>query len=214
MRYAIYYVPEEGQALARFGAAWFAREAEHLAAPRRYGFHATLKAPFRLAPERDEAELLQTLDRFAAARPPLSGPPLRPARLDGFLALMTAGPFEALDRLAADCVRTFDDFRAPPTDRDRERAAARAMRLTERQRALQRRWGYPHVMDAFRFHMTLTDASLDEAAFERERALAASMLGERAEPLRIDALTVMVEPGEGRAFELCHRAPLTGPPPS
>ena len=67
-RYAIYFAPRPRRALARFGAAWLGWDAEAgadrdgpelaglprpraeiVATPRRYGFHATLKAPFRLA---------------------------------------------------------------------------------------------------------------------------------------------------------------------
>ena len=77
MRYALYYTPAPQSALAAFGEAWFARGAPHLDTPRRYGFHGTLKAPFRLAPETNEADLLAAAERFAAARPALAGPPLR-----------------------------------------------------------------------------------------------------------------------------------------
>ncbi len=65
-RYAVYWAPEPATELARFGARWLGRDAETgqrttaLAAglplswerateeARLYGFHATLKPPFRL----------------------------------------------------------------------------------------------------------------------------------------------------------------------
>jgi len=59
-----------------------------------------------------------------------------------------------LDRLAADCVRGFDQFRAPLTAQDRTRRKPSA--LTAAQLVHLDRWGYPYVMDDFRFHMTLT----------------------------------------------------------
>jgi 2'-5' RNA ligase len=57
-------------------------------------------------------------------------------------------------RLAADCTRDFDSFRAPLSSEDRARR--KPEKLTERQRNYLDRWGYPYVMEEFRFHMTLT----------------------------------------------------------
>ncbi len=202
MRYAIYYTPGPDTALARFGAAWFARSAACLAAPRRYGFHGTLKAPFRLAAGVSETELLCAAASFATERPAISGPPLRVSALAGFLALTPSEPFEELDRLAAACVAAFDRFRAPAPDA--ELARRRRAGLNSRQEALLRRWGYPYVMDAFRFHMTLT-GRLDEAAMARERALAEARFDDAAAPFVIDSVTVTMEPAEGASFRTVRR---------
>ncbi|MYE01203.1 MAG: DUF1045 domain-containing protein [Alphaproteobacteria bacterium] len=202
MRYAVYYTPAPGSALARFGSAWFARSAPCLDTPRRYGFHGTLKAPFRLAAGVDETGLLLAVERFAAERPALSGPPLGIAVLADFLALVPSARFGELDRLAADCVAAFDRFRAPPGAA--ELARRRRAGLNPREEALLRRWGYPYVMDAFRFHLTLT-GRLDEAGLASERAEAKALLGEAALPLFVDAVTVAVEPAEGAAFRLLQR---------
>ena len=201
MRYAIYYTPPPDSALARFGAAWFARKAPCLDAPRRYGFHGTLKAPFRLAAEASEAELLRAAESFAAERPAFAGPTLRLSELAGFLALTPSEPFEELDWLAADCVAAFDRFRAPATEAE---LARRRRGLGPRQEALLLRWGYPYVMEAFRFHLTLTER-LDDAGLRRERALAGAMLGDAVAPLFIDAVTVMAEPAEGESFRIIRR---------
>ena len=202
MRYAIYYTPSPESALARFGAAWFARKAPCLDAPRRYGFHGTLKAPFRLAADASEAELLRVAESFAAERPAFAGPTLRLSELAGFLALVPSEPFEELDRLAADCVLAFDRFRAPPSEA--ELAHRRRAGLSPHQEALLLRWGYPYAMDAFRFHLTLTER-LDDAGLDRERAEAEAMLAGPAPSLSIDAVTVMVEPAEGEAFHVLRR---------
>jgi 2'-5' RNA ligase len=63
-------------------------------------------------------------------------------------------PTRELEQLAADCVREFDSFRAPLTPDDRARR--NPAKLSARQRDYLDRWGYPYVMEEFRFHMTLT----------------------------------------------------------
>jgi putative phosphonate metabolism protein len=173
-RYAIYYVPPVGSELARFGASYlgydacigdalpFPDHATELAPdwreltedPRRYGFHATLKAPLSLASDKSEAELIAACARFAASA--RSIPLITPVvdSISGFLAVVPAEPAAELERLAADCVRSFDTFRAPLTAADRARRNPE--RLKARQRDYLDRWGYPYVFEEFRFHMTLT----------------------------------------------------------
>ena len=65
-----------------------------------------------------------------------------------------------LETLAADLVRATNPFRAAlsQADLDRRRAAG----LTPHQDALLTEWGYPFVMDEFRFHITLS-GKLDDA---------------------------------------------------
>ena len=174
LRYAIYYVPARGSGLDRFGAHLLGYDAfagEELpfpeavteaapdwrdltADPRKYGFHATLKAPFSLAPARTEVELLEACSNFAAT--PRAIPVIRPVvgSISGFIAVIPAEPPHQLIQLAADCVTAFDPFRAPLTEADRARR--NPSQLTPTQRDHLDRWGYPYVMDDFRFHMTLT----------------------------------------------------------
>lgn len=173
-RFAIYFVPAPDTALYRFGAAvlgydcykgeavehlrdvgltqpeWAARTAE----PRTYGFHATLKAPFRLRREFAPDDLLADLRTLAASIPTI--PTLEPTvgLIGGFVAIVPRTPSPALERLAADCVTAFDRFRLPMTPEERSRRAASG--LSQRQTAYLERWGYPHVFEEFRFHMTLT----------------------------------------------------------
>src|SRR5207245_1192733 len=83
-------------------------------------------------------------------------PLIRPVvdSISGFIAVIPAEPVAELQQLAADCARDFDSFRAPLGAEDRARR--RPEKLTERQRDYLDRWGYPYVMEEFRFHMTLT----------------------------------------------------------
>jgi putative phosphonate metabolism protein len=173
-RYAIYYASPSGSALDRLGAellgydAWSGLELpfrtdvlqsisnwrELTEDPRKYGFHATLKAPFSLADGKSEAELLAACAEFARTPRPI--PVITPVvgSISGFIAVIPAQPSSELLRLAADCVGAFDGFRAPLTPADRARR--KPDMLTPRQRDHLDRWGYPYVMDEFRFHMTLT----------------------------------------------------------
>jgi putative phosphonate metabolism protein len=173
-RYAIYFAAGADSAVSRFGAELlgydvytgdevpFPADASRVAPdwrdvtadPRKYGFHGTLKAPMALAPGRTEAELVAACAAFAGKARPM--PSIRPVvdSISGFIAVIPTEPVGALQQLAADCVREFDDFRAPMTAEDRARR--RPDKLTERQRDYLDRWGYPYVMEEFRFHMTLT----------------------------------------------------------
>lgn len=193
-RYALYFVPAPDSALYRFGSAvlgydgYTGETLPHLAVPglsepeihaltdepRVYGFHATLKAPFRLAPGQGENELFAALDAFVAAR--REWPMIEPAvkLLGSFIAIVPGVACEPLDRLAADCVREFDRFRAPLTDADRARRLKSP--LTDAQIKHLDAWGYPYVFEEFRFHMTLTGrvsengsdlAAMLRAAFEQ-----------------------------------------------
>jgi putative phosphonate metabolism protein len=173
-RYAIYYTPEPGSALDRFGTELLGYDAttgediafpagipqlapgwhELTRDPRKYGFHATLKAPLSLPPGKTEAELLAACEAFAKIPRPI--PVISPVvgSISGFIAVVPAEPSAELEQLAADCVEQFDAFRAPLTGEDRARR--NPSMLTPRQRDYLGRWGYPYVMEDFRFHMTLT----------------------------------------------------------
>jgi putative phosphonate metabolism protein len=170
-RYAIYYADAPDSTLERFGASLLGYDAyggeelpfpdgvppdwrELTQDPRKYGFHATLKAPMTLAPGRTEAQLVAACELFAdAARPvPLINPVVD--SISGFIAVVPAEPSSELERLAADCTRAFDFFRAPLTPEDRARR--NPAKLTAQQCDYLDRWGYPYVMEEFRFHMTLT----------------------------------------------------------
>ncbi len=215
-RYAIYFAAEDGSHLARFGRDWL----EGDAGPRPdnwadlvrdaslYGFHATLKAPFRLAAGIDAGQLHAALSAFAAARAPFTEPPLVLTELSGFLALCPSRPSAALQALADACVRDFDRFRAPlsPAELARRLAAP----LSERQRDLLEQWGYPHVFECFRFHMTLTRA-LTEDEREPVRALLAQRAAPAlAEPLAVASIALFEQSAPGQPFALTRRFAFGG----
>jgi hypothetical protein len=88
------------------------------------------------------------------ARAPVTIPSLEVRRLGGFIAVVPTEPSAALADLAAATVAALDPFRAPPSEA--ELARRRKARLSDRQEALLMKWGYPYVMEEFRFHLTLT----------------------------------------------------------
>lgn len=224
-RYALYYAPEAGSDLARLGAAWLGRDAaggpvvpvadvpgarpmaELVAQARRYGLHGTLKAPFRLARGRSADDLIETATAWAAARAPVDLGVLVLADWDGFLALVPARQPEALTAFAAELVRDLDLFRAPPEPA--ELARRRAAGLSARQEALLAAWGYPYVMDEFRFHITLTDRLAAQERIDLRSAAEAHFAPVLGRPARMSELAVFGE-GEDGLFHLLTRLPLQG----
>ncbi len=222
-RFAIYYAPEAG-ALADFGASWLGWDlaagapADHpriegldIAAltdtPRKYGLHGTVKPPFRLADGTEFDGLAAAAERFCAAQAPVVLDGLALTRLGGFLALTVTGDTTALVDLAATMVRGLDEFRAPPPEA--ELARRRKANLSERQDALLLQWGYPYVMEEFRFHITLTGKlGKDHAETVRQRLdpLVAPLL---PAPFVIRDLCLVGEDENGM-FHLIHRYALSG----
>ena len=226
-RYAIYYSPEKNDSLERFGRAWLGRDAyigihvkqpnvsgipsdrlsEITQSPRKYGFHGTLKPPFVLASGRTVKALFRSVEAFARKQAPFNLPPLKPAVLDGFIALVPEEPCEAMNRLAADCVRFFDPFRTPCTVEEMDRRRAKG--LTDSQEAHLIRWGYPHVMSDFRFHLTLT-GRLEDAS-EKEILLAAVSEGFRPferKQVVVDAISVFHQPAAEDPFQIVRTYPF------
>jgi 2'-5' RNA ligase len=180
--------------------------------PRLYGFHATLKAPFRLAPGQDEDALFAALERFCKARPAF---PLGPLGIEaiasgagaGFVAMIQVRPSPALALLEHDTVRAFDGFRAPPTEDELRRR--RPESLSERQREALARFGYPHVGPDYRFHMTLSGETVDVAPLADSLAEAmANRVG--SAHLDVDALVLFRQPQAGAPFRVLRRFALEG----
>ena len=183
-RYAIYFVPGTDSELYRFGASVLGYDcytgwdnalidgadvttwAEFVREPRVYGFHATLKPPFYLARGLTETALERAVLDFAADHPAVLVGELAVRELGSFIALVPKNSRLLLDRLAQACVQEFDRFRLPMTGPERERRLASG--LSARQIENLDQWGYPYVLEDFRFHMTLT-GSLPLP--ERSRAL-------------------------------------------
>ena len=198
-RYAIYFAPARDSLLWQRAQDWLDQpDLEPLTmSARKYGFHATIKAPMTLA--LDCAELDAALSAFADEHGPVVLSGLAPRLIDGFLALTTEPQPAALTDFAADVVEAFEPFREPLSESERARRLKAP--LTPRQIELVEQYGYPYVLEQFLFHMTLTDrltGELRESMRERAAAWFADAL---AEPVRLDRLVVFAEPEPGAAFE-------------
>lgn len=179
------------------------------AAPRRYGFHATLKAPFHLARGATRARLVRQLWQVAGAERAFDGPTFGVRLHAGFLALAPDYPDARLDGLAARCVVAFDELRAAPGPG--ELARRQAQGLSGTQRALLRRWGYPYVMSEFRPHYSLTGglAPYDEGVVERLAEYAGRHFEAAVRALRrIECLALFEESAPGAGFRLREYASL------
>ena len=224
-RYAVYAIPgigpnEEPAAIRLLEAAtqWLSRPdfADLTVNPRRYGFHATLKAPFRLAVGATEAQLKDTLTALCRSELPVAINELRLLALhpnnspagdsSGFRALTPVGDQEELNQLASTLVRNLDEFRAPLNEADRVRRNPAA--LSPLQRTYLERYGYPLVLEEFQAHFTLTDpvpASRSAAADAALKKHFAAVEGTSFELLNV---ALCCEPAPGRPFEVLSIHPL------
>ncbi len=221
-RYAIYYTPQGS--LAEVGAAWLGWDVArgHAVAhpevagldvavltqtPRKYGLHATIKPPFVLAEGTTADGLLAEFEALCTRLSPVTLDGLALTPLGRFLALTPEGDTAALNAMAAEVVRGLDTFRAPPTEADLVRR--RQANLTPKQEANLSQWGYPYVMEAFRFHITLTGKLPKGDLPQVTAALAPYIAPHLSQPFILDSLTLVGQAEDGMFHEV-HRAALSG----
>ena len=225
-RYAVYFSPIPESPLAKFGNSWlgwdinsaimverpnlhdFSQSIESLTESRqKYGFHGTLKAPFYLREGFEVEELRQFCFFFAKARTPFVIGRLKISCLGNFLALTEREPNAALAQLAADIVVEFDKFRAPQTEK--EIARRLKSNLSRRQEHLMRCWGYPYILDEFRFHLTLTGRLKDTEIAGVQHALTLKLMSILADPITVVDICLCGQRNDER-FEIIRRFPLGG----
>jgi 2'-5' RNA ligase len=225
VRYAIYFAPPSTSRLWRFGCAALlydalsGRDATGLdhpecqnerwqsltTAPRHYGFHATIKAPFALMPGRTEDDLLDALSRFAQTREPFELSALSVEHLNSFIALTPTSHSSEIAALEAATVIAFDEFRAPLAPAYRQRRLKDP--LSDRQITQLNRYGYPYVLADFRFHMTLT-RELTPGECDFYLPLLREIYARYDEPVPVDALTLFRQKSSEDRFTVLHRFPF------
>lgn len=222
-RLALYWTPDADHPLWQAGCDWLACDPEsasalgparaHTAEPRRYGFHATLKAPMVLRAGASPQDMIDAAARLAASFASFDMPALVVTTLRGFIALRpatTLAPAHPLRQLADACVRELDVLRRPLTPQERDRRL-RSMDFDAQERDNLESFGYAFVFDRWQFHMTLSDSFAQSETAARDRMLAdASQHFAPAlrAPLSCNALSVFLEPSPGSPFQLVQRLPL------
>ncbi|MEZ7849267.1 MAG: DUF1045 domain-containing protein [Polaromonas sp.] len=220
-RFAVYFAPPPDSLWWQAGSQWLGRCAagqplkpmpaikgisdeafqQLTAAPRRYGWHATLKAPFTLTPGADTSQLRDVLQTIATSTCPFEMPPLKVTLLDDFLALVPQTRSAEADAVAARCVMELQHLAAPlsATELQRRRQAP----LSPTQDALLERWGYPFVLDQFQLHCSLT-GSLKHLNSQQVHKLqrGAQEWFANLPPCRFETLALFAEPTQGADFVL------------
>ena len=219
-RYAIYFSPAKHSPWWNFGAQWLGRDEcddqplaqpvltqigltdlnSITAEPRRYGFHATLKAPFHLRDGFSVDDLITRVQALASRLRPVNLGALQVVSLGDFVALMPLTPTEQLACLAGACVVELDDLRAPLTAE--ELARRRIEQLSTREQELLRQYGYPYVLERFRLHFTLSGPVPRATAQSVMQAVAQPVARlNNSAPLLLDRLCLFVEAAPGEAFK-------------
>ncbi|MDS9466163.1 DUF1045 domain-containing protein [Paracoccus sp. MBLB3053] len=222
-RLAIYHMPEGD--LGEFGSAWLGWDARRAATvprpqidnlpaspqeltstPMRYGFHATLKAPFRLAAGHDLDDLMRQIELVCDH--------LAPFTLDlelradwSFVALRPRNRPAELMALEQALVTRLDHLRAPlsPQERDRRNPD----KLPERARMHLEHWGYPFVLDLFNYHLTLSNSLSPETEEQLREALAPVIAPLIAEPMPVRSVALLGE-DKSRHMRVIREFPLLG----
>jgi len=225
-RFGIYFCPNPSAPLYGQGSQWLGRDAVTGApiepnlpeqirhedwlrvtdSPRRYGFHATLKPPFRLADNATFEDLHATLSEFAYNHTAFYAPPLAVGALGRFLALILSAPSEGFSSLAADSVSAFDRFRARATEEETNQRMRGSLSPSERAHVLQ--WGYPYVFDTWKFHMSLTSSMHTKSLSLFEPYLRSRFAFACEQPMLVDSVCIFHEPFPGAAFRLLDRVRL------
>ena len=220
-RVAIYYAPDTQSSAWQMGSGWLGRNAatgqqlpqpavdgiakevltELTSHPSRYGWHATLKAPFQLAPGNTLNSLRACVQQLCHGRKSFDLAPLELSTLDGFLSLRPEQSSLELTQLAADCVQHLHSLAAPLDEKALVRR--RLTPLSREEDALLLAWGYPYVLQYFQFHFSLTGSIILLPADLLPALMQAARDHFRELPTcTVDRLSIFIEPRLGDDFQL------------
>jgi hypothetical protein len=108
--------------------------------------------------------------------------------------------------LSSAIVQEFDHFRAPLSEADIERSDPDG--LSAAQFANLHRWGSPHVMDEFRFHMPVTGPVNHIDMPRIEQALRSIFQPVLVGPITVSNVALMMEEGSGGPFRVHSLHPM------
>jgi hypothetical protein len=218
-RYAIYFIPSADSPTYQRVSAWlgysilqeqtlsqrelpadlheFRGFTRHAAL---YGCHATLKPPFRLRAGLKEKHLLKIFKHFCRICRPIRCSGLRVDSIGRFLALTQSKNSKKLDELATDCVQTFDLFRDEISEAGFNKRQPE--KLSPNQLKMLQQWGYPFVLDEFRFHITLSDPLPESSLSACKKALNNFLLPTFSDSFVIDSLSLCHQAHAGEPFRV------------
>jgi Protein of unknown function (DUF1045) len=227
-RYAIFFTPQPGTALAAFGRSWFGRAhdastlhefsapglsgsgfAKLPVSPGCYnGLHVAFRPPFALRRGMGPDALKARLNSFARRRRGVNTGPLTLVRDRRFLVLRPRENLQALEWLSTQCLSAFDGFAAPLSADDRNERLGPHLSLY--QKLLLESFGSPEVMSEFRFAFRLS-GPLAPGPIERlAEALWPVLQGICEDGIEIDALSLLGDPGGRAPLRLISRHRLGG----
>ena len=179
-RVAIYFLPKKNSSLENFGKNLLGRDInkkkkisltrrqkyfinrgftyfdelkDYFEQPAKYGFHATLKAPFRLKRNVKTKNFYDVISHIAAQHSRFKIKGLKIVYSKKFTFITSRKPNKLLRNLENDLVKHLDTFRAELNKTEIKKRIPDS--LTFKQNKYLKEWGYPFVFDQFKFHMTL-----------------------------------------------------------
>lgn len=225
-RYAVYYLPDADTPLQRFGDQWLGwsitdgeftsppdggisstDRAKITSTPQKYGFHGTLKPPLKLKDEFGQNEFMNAARHIAAMHSPFTMPPLKLQLIGKFMALVPVEHSTSLHDLGAALVTGLDAFRKAPGEEEIARRMSAG--LTPRQIELLGKWGYPYVLDEFRFHLTLTGRLEENQMPSLQKYLEDQLNPIIDQPIKVKDIAVVGQ-AENGMFNLIERLSLKG----
>jgi hypothetical protein len=173
-RYAIYYVPSENSELDLFGKCWlgwdpykgvettksdlsklpsFKKFSSLVLTPKQYGFHGTIKAPFKLKNEYTYNDLENKVREISKQIHSFYFDQLIIKKLGNFIGLIPTNNLK-VNAVSNKFVEELDYLRDELSESEIKKR--KPHKLTSNQKQMLFKWGYPYVFDEFKFHLTLT----------------------------------------------------------
>ncbi len=173
-RYAIYYAPSENSELDLFGKCllgWdpykgvettksdlsklpsFKKFSSLVLTPKQYGFHGTIKAPFKLKNEYTYNDLENKVREISKQIHSFYFDQLIIKKLGNFIGLIPTNNLK-VNAVSNKFVEELDYLRDELSESEIKKR--KPHKLTSNQKQMLFKWGYPYVFDEFKFHLTLT----------------------------------------------------------
>ena len=173
-RYAIYYAPSENSELDLFGKCllgWdpykgvettksdlsklpsFKKFSGLVLTPKQYGFHGTIKAPFKLKNEYTYNDLENKVREISKQIHSFYFDQLIIKKLGNFIGLIPTNNLK-VNAVSNKFVEELDYLRDELSESEIKKR--KPHKLTSNQKQMLFKWGYPYVFDEFKFHLTLT----------------------------------------------------------